>query len=258
MSPDLDPAKLLRLHGVTKQIAQASLRRLRGHLDATAPLFRSRRFLGDYMEGTGKETATGADRNFADLQQLFARVSVRPFDLRPELRSPLEPVAAQFQIEEWEYIQGIETDRGWQSIRVTTPLTWVVTYQSALSLATLRGVMADGGQRNPEAVRGFVLRACLMHELLAKLPALKDLLEGLRYQVAVRHSPQLGDLPLVTVSAPFRTFRPSDQLVGMAAGLAGGTSFAEVLDVESVRDMCDPLRHEALGILTSQQIPIES
>jgi hypothetical protein len=258
MSPDLDPAQLLRLHGATKQVAQACLRRLRAHLDTMAPLFRSRRFLGDHMEGTGKEAAISADHNFADLQQLYGRAAVRPFDLRPEIRSPLESVASQFQIDEWEYIQAIETDRGWQSIRISTPLTWVVSYKSSLSLPSLLGVMAGGGQRDPEAVRAFVLRACLMNELFAKMPALKDLLQGLRFPVTVRHLPQFGELPLVTVSAPFRTFRPDDKLVAMAAGLAGGTSFAEVLDIESVRNLSDPLREEALAILANQQVVMES
>src|SRR4051794_22403649 len=254
MSSALDPTQLLRLHGVTKQVAQVCLRRLRAHLETMGPLFRSRRFLGDHMEGTGKEGAPGADRNFADLQHLYGRAAVRPFDLRPELRSPLESVASQFQIDEWEYIQAVQTDDRWQSIRVTTPLTWVVTYNSSLSLPTLLGIMASGGQRDPEAVRAFVLRACLMSELFEKLPALKDLLQGLRFPVAVRHLPQFGELPLVTVSAPFRTFRPDDKLVAMAAGLAGGTSFAEVLDIESVRNLSDPLREEALAILANQQV----
>ena len=36
---------------------------------------------------------------------------------------------------------------------------------------------------------------------------------------------------MVTISAPFKTLRPSDNLVTMASGLAGGASFAEVLDL---------------------------
>jgi hypothetical protein len=97
-----------------------------------------------------------------------------------------------------------------------------------------------------------------MSELFEKLPALKDLLQGLRFPVTVRRLPQFGELPLVTVSAPFRTFRPDDKLVAMAAGLAGGTSFAEVLDIDSVRNLSDPLREEALAILANQQVVTES
>jgi hypothetical protein len=250
MSVELEPAKLLSLHGVTKEVAQASIRHLKTQIDAMALLLRPRRFLGDHIEAAAKEAVPAADRNFADLQELYARVAVNPFDLRPELRTPLESITTQFQFDEWEYTYAAETDRGWQSIRVTTPLTWVISYATSYSLATVRGVATGSGQRDVDAVRAFVLRACLMHELFAKIPSLVSLLEGLRYKVEVRRSPQLGELPLITVSAPFRTLRPPDQLVAMASGLAGGTSFAEVLDVESVRSLGDPLRDETIEILS--------
>jgi hypothetical protein len=254
MSLDLEPAKLLDLHDLTREVAQASLRRLKAQVEAMAPLFRPRRFLGDHIDGAGKEAVPAADRNLADLEQLYARVAVKPFDLRPELRTPLESVATQLQFDEWEYTHAAETDRGWQSIRVTAPLTWMVSFASPYSLGTLRGVVAGSGRRDAEAVRAFVLHACLIHELFSKIPALAELLGALRYKVEVRKSSQLGDLPLVTISAPFRTFRPPDKLVAMAAGLAGGVTFSEVLDVESVRDWPDLLRDEVSGILQRRQI----
>jgi hypothetical protein len=256
MSIELEPPKLLSLHSLTKEVAQICLRHLRTQVDAMAPLFRPRRYLGDHMEGAGTESATAADRNMASLREHYARVAVKPFDLRPELRTPLESVTTQFQFDEWEYTHATQTDQGWQPIRVTTPLTWVLSYATSYSLSTLRGVVAGSGQRDVEAIRGFVLRACLMHELFAKIPGLKDLLQGLRYKVEMRQSPQLGDLPLLTVSAPFKTFRPPDKLVSMASGLAGGASFAEILDVESIHSLSDPLRDEVLEILQRRKLEI--
>src|SRR5580704_815593 len=102
MSNELEPTKLLSLHGLTKEVAHASLRHLKTQVEAMAPLFRPRRFLGDHIEGASKESVPGADRNFGDLQELYSRVAVKPFDLRPELRSPLESVATQLQFDEWE------------------------------------------------------------------------------------------------------------------------------------------------------------
>src|SRR5580658_6011105 len=158
---DLEPTKLLGLHGLTKNISQACLRHLKSHIEAMAPLFRPRRILGDHMEGSGKEPVSSGDRNLAELQELYARVAVKPFSLRPELRAPLESVSTQFQLDEWEYTHATETERGWSSIRVTTPLTWVLSYATSYSLGSLRGVVSGVGQRDPEAVRAFVLRACL-------------------------------------------------------------------------------------------------
>lgn len=84
MPLDLEPAKLLALHGLTKDLAQASLRRLKTEIEAMGPLFRPRRYLGDWMQGAGKETGAADERNFADLKRLYAQVAVKPFDLRPE------------------------------------------------------------------------------------------------------------------------------------------------------------------------------
>jgi hypothetical protein len=112
----------------------------------------------------------------------------------------------------------------------------------------LRQVLAGQGERDAEAVRAFVLRSCLMQLHFTKFPAISELLAGLRYKVEVRQSPETGELPLVTISAPFSTIRPPDSLVTVASGLAGGTSFAEVIDLASVQSLKDPLREQIAAI----------
>ena len=87
-----------------------------------------------------------------------------------------------------------------------------------------------------------------MHLHFTKFPAIAELLAGLRYRVEVRRSPELGELPLVTISAPFSTIRPPDNLLTIASGLAGGASFAEVLDLGTVRNLQDPLRQDIATI----------
>jgi hypothetical protein len=208
------------------------------------------------MEGAGREAAVGADQNATALRELYRRVAIKPFDLRPELPNTLESIATTFQLHEWEYLHPTQTDRGWQSIRVSTPLSWVLTYASPYSIATLRDVIGGNAQRDTEAVRAFVLRACVMHELFRKTPAIAELLSALRYHVEVKSSPQFGELPFITISAPFRTFRPADSLVATAAGMAGTQAFAEILEVESVRTLSDPLKDETLGILEQHKIDI--
>ena len=81
-----------------------------------------------------------------------------------------------------------------------------------------------------------------------RFPAIGELLAGLRYKVEVRQSPETGELPLVTISAPFSTVRPPDSLVTVASGLAGGTSFAEVIDLATVQSLKDPLREQIAAI----------
>lgn len=247
----LNIEQLLHLHTLTKDVSKSCQKQLRGYFDTMALLFRPRRTLGDAIEGSERDAASNTDRTVAELRDLYKRVAVRPFDLRPELNLPLESVSTQIQLHEWEYLHQIKTDRGWRGVRVTTPLTWVVTYSSTYSLAMLRQALAGQEARNPEAVRAFVLRACVLHLHFLKFPAIAELLAGLRYRVEVRRSPELGDLPLVTVSAPCATVRPPDNLVTIASQLAGGTNFAEVLDVETARNLHDPFREEITGIFRS-------
>jgi hypothetical protein len=244
----LNVEQLLHLHTLTKEVSKLCQKQLRGYLDTMALLFRPRRMLGDAMEGAERESVGGSERTVAELRELYRKVAPRPFDLRPELSFPLESVSTQIQLYEWEYLHQTKTDRGWRNIKVTSPLTWVLAYSSNYSLPMLRQVLAGQEERDSDAVRAFVLRACLMHLHFTKFPALADLLAGLRYRVEVRASPETGDLPLVTVSAPFATIRPPDSLVTVASGLAGGASFAEVLDLATVQNLQDPLREQITAI----------
>ena len=247
-APALNMEQLLQLHSLTKEVAKHCQKQLRTYLDTTAMLFRPRRSLGDAIEGSERESVPHSERNVTELRELYRKVALRPFDLRPELSVPIESISTQIQLQEWEYTHTMKTERGWQNIKVTAPLTWVVSYSSAYSLSILRQVLAGKEERNADSVRAFVLRACLMSVHFAKFPGLVELFNGLRFRVEVRHSPDLGDLPLVTISAPFSTLRPPDQLVVVASGLAGGSSFTEVLNLDSVREIRDPLREEIAAV----------
>jgi hypothetical protein len=245
----LNVEQLLHLHNLTKDVSTLCEKQLRIYLEALAPLFRPRRVLGDHVEGTGRESVVGADQNLAELRDVYQRVSGRPFDLRRELMTPLESVSTQIQLYEWEYVQEVRTERDCRNITVRAPLTWVLCYPSTYSLSMLKQVLAGRQDRDPESVRAFVLRACIMNLLFSKQPALSGLFEGLRYHAEVRKSPQFGELPLVTVSAPLRTVRPTDDLVLVATGVAGGNVFEEVLDLDDAREIHDPLRDQLYGIL---------
>jgi hypothetical protein len=247
----LNVDQLLHLHALTKEVSKFCQKQLRGYLDTIAMLFRPRRILGEAIEGGERESVGGSDRTLGELRDIYKKVASRPFDLRPELNPPLESIATQMQLYEWEYLHETKTERGWQSIKVTSPLTWVLAYSSPYSISMVRQVLAGQQEREPENVKAFVLRACILHLQFTKFPAIAELLAGLRYRVEVRHSPEMGELPLVTISAPLATIRPPDNLVTMAAGLAGGASFAEVLDLSSVKNLQDPFRQEIGAILRS-------
>ena len=241
--------QLPRLHQLTVEVQKICRGSLRTYLDALAPLFRPRRVLGEHMEGAGRESVVGAEQTFTELRETYFKACGRPFDLRKDLQSPLESVGTQIALYEWEYVYDVRTQRESRTITVVSPLTWVLTFPSTYSLSMLRQVIAGKQERDPEGVRSFVLRSCLMHLQFAKLPELKALFEGLRYKVEVRKSAQLGELPLVTVSAPIRTVRPADDLLLAATGLSGRTGFEEVIDDYAAAHIADPLQAQILKVL---------
>ena len=244
-SPALTIERLLELHNLTKDVAAHFERNLRSILDATAPLFRPRRFLGDHMEGQGKESLIGADQNVAELRAIFAKTAGNPFNLRKELPSPLHSVSSQVQIYPWEYYHEVKG----RMIHVTAPLTWVLTFPSTYSLSMFRAVVAGKQEPDPDSLRTFVLNAVIMHELIRHHSSLVTLLASTRYRLEVRKSPMLGELPLVTLSAPFDTMRPNDDLVSLAAGLSGGSAFQEIVDLDQAREGRDPVRDQLAAIL---------
>jgi hypothetical protein len=241
--------QLGRLHRITQQVEKTCRTQLRAYLDALAPLFRPRRVLGNHMEGSGKETVTGSDQNLADLRDVYFKACGRPFDLRKELPVPLESVPSQIQLHEWEYTHNIQTERERMTINVVAPLTWVLAFPSAYTYSMVRQVVTGQQERDAESLRSFVLRASLMHLMFSRLPELTTLFEGLRYRVEIRKSPQLGDLPLVTVSAPIATHRPSDDLLLLAVRFTGRSGFVEVVDPEQAAQISDPLQSQIVKIL---------
>jgi hypothetical protein len=201
------------------------------------------------MDGAGKETVTAADQNINELREIYFKACGRPFDLRKDLPTPLESVPAQIQFYEWEYMYDIRSERERKTITVVSPLTWVLAYSSTYTLSMMRQVVAGKQEQDAEGVRSFVLRACLMQLLFSKITELRPLFEGLRYRVEIRKSPQLGELPLVTLSAPVTTIRPTDDLLMTATGLSGRTGFEEVIDEDQAAHIPDPLQAQLLKVL---------
>src|ERR1700756_1444220 len=93
----LNVEQLLHLHTLTKEVSKFCQKQLRGYLDTMSLLFRPRRVLGEAIEGGEKESVGGSDRNLTELRELYRKVALRPFDLRPELSVPLESISTQMQ-----------------------------------------------------------------------------------------------------------------------------------------------------------------
>lgn len=243
--------QLVDLRSKTEAVSDFLLKQLQARLETLRPLFAPRRLLGDYVRSAVKEEVVGADRALAQLREKFAEVCARPFALPPEIdKSALELIENRLELYPWEYTHEAKTDQETKTVTISSPLRWIFTYGSGYTLSQLRTVLAGKEKRQSEHVRQFVVNALAMHFLLAKFPGLLQLLGDLRYEVQTETAPGLGTVPLVTISACVPSFRPPDDLILAATRLSGVPAFIEIIEVDAVRRLQDPLKtrfEEMLG-----------
>jgi hypothetical protein len=90
----------------------------------------------------------------------------------------------------------------------------------------------------------FVLRAILLNMVVQKCPRVAELLRALRFDLESTPCEELHGLPVVTIKFALPSFRPDDSLIMKATNLSGVPAFIELLDVNIVRAMSDPIKAE--------------
>jgi hypothetical protein len=229
------------LRAKTEVIAQFLHQRLKAHLETLRLLLAPRRLLGKYV-GV-KEDVVGVDKAFAQLQELYRGVCGKPFALAAELdEGPLKLLENRLELYPWEYTYQAKSERETKTATITSPVRWVLTYSAGYTLSQVLQAVIGKEQRQTDALRQFVVNALVMHLVFAKYPGIVQLLTDLRYQVGVEKSPSLGELPLVTLSACLPSFRPADQLILTAIRFSGVSAFIELIDMDMLDTLHDPLK----------------
>ena len=233
--------QLADLREKTEAISQFLQKQLKAYLETLRPLLAPRRMLGKY---TGvKEDVVGAERAFAQLQEQYKGVCARPFALPPELDpDPLSNIDNRLDLQPWEYTHQAKGERESKLLTITSPVRWILAYSSEYTTSQLTQTLASREQRRSDAVRQFVVNALVMHAMLAKFPGIAQLLTDLRYDIQTEKSPALGDLPLVTIRSCLPSFRPMDDLMLTASRFSGVPAFIELIDIEALNTLPDPLK----------------
>jgi hypothetical protein len=232
--------QLAKLREQTEAIAGFLRNRLKGYLETLRPLFAPRRLLGKYVDR--KEDVSGSEKAVAQVREKFKEVCGAPFSLTPDLDNDvLASVDNRPELYPWEYTYEAEGEGEPRALVITSPVRWVLTYRSGYTLSQLRQALAGKHERRSADVRQFVVNALVMQLFLARYPGIAQLLSDLRFEVQVDKCPGLGALPFVTLSACLPSFRPADNLILMATRFAGVSNFVELIDVEAVHALQDPL-----------------
>jgi hypothetical protein len=133
---------------------------------------------------------------------------------------------------------------------VRCPLTWTVSY--AGFTPSLFRQLLDSKTRPPNQLQRFMLAYLGLHLVTKMQPGVVDLLHDLRFPVATTKDPQFGDLPMTRITAGVATERPADAVIIESAELTGMDGFEEVVKVEDIQGLRDPLREQLLEIAKEQ------
>ncbi len=242
----LDNQEFLKLRQATEKISDVLARRLKSHLDVLRPLFVPKRLLGSYIKSATMEDVPGSDKAFAQLQERYTALSGEPFNLPKKLQTPLAPISNQLEVAPFQYplYFGGSKDK---AITVTSPIAWVLGYRSECPMARLKAMISGSETRQPDDMKGSLVAHLTPILFMEHFTALRQLLEDLRYTVSIDE--ELSDpakLPVVMMKAPLETFLPPDDFILQVTQLSGVPAFQELIDLEQIQNMPDPLRESLL------------
>jgi hypothetical protein len=251
MTEEFSTGRLLYMRRITRAVSEYLVLQLKEHLATISPLMRPRRLLGDYIESGTPEQVVDADKNFTALNEIFSKAAGKPFDLPRPLRPPLKPVGLSLEIYPWEYRHEIRTGESVRAVTITSPVRFVVSYASGLSFSRLRLGVAGKEDCKQEDLREYVIRCCLMHLVLSRYAGIAGLFRSLRWEVNTSASPDLGGLPLTTLTSPLKTMLPPDSLILESTEMSGMSQFEEVVDLDALPGVRDPLIEKVDAIVAA-------
>ena len=238
---------LLVLRKLTRAITDAVRVQMTEYLKTLTPLLRPKAVLGDYIQGGPKEPSRKSDKAFGDLQTLYDAVAAaRPYNLPRELSPPLSFPTVGLEITPLDYYHVAQSGTDTRKIKVRCPLTWVLTYTDFPP--TRLQELLDAKARSIEELQRFVLSYLVIHLATTSDPALKQVFEALHFPLTTSKVPQFGELPITRIGIGISTSRPSDALMIESAELTGMDVFEEVVKVEDIAGLGDPLKERLIEI----------
>jgi hypothetical protein len=246
---DITLDQLLELRQQTERLSELLKGQLAGYLSTMRPLVAPRRVLGRYAGAVG--SIAREEEAFQLLAKKYKDVAGR-FQVGSELeKEHLSAVDADLDLYPWEYTHEASGDDQSHPVTVTSPVRWVLTYHSDYTLAQIRQAMAGKAERRIHAMRTFVVHALAVDLVFSRNEGVSRILTDLRYTVSTEYNAEFGKLPLTTLHAPLRSFLPADKLVLSSTRFSGVPAFIELIDMESIDELEDPLREKLSEIAGS-------
>ena len=236
-SQPLTLSELPELRRETEAVSKLLREQIVGHAETLRPLFVPERIFGKLAGG--KNEVRGADFALEELRKKYRPFSSKPYDLPSEFNPQwLTLVGTALELHPWSYAYEVDG----KTITMTSPVRWVVTYQSNYDLAHVKAILGGKEAARLDFLRQFVVNALVLSIVLSRHPGLAPLFADLRYELKVETPEDLGGLPVVTITSILNSFRPPDDLIKAATAFSGVPEFIELVDLESLAKPKDILK----------------
>ncbi len=246
---EFDLNQMAPLRNASQMISQYLYQKIESYLEPLNALFAPKRVLGEYLEGFSRESVRGAEKNFAILADRYAKVCNATFHIPGKLKSPVPAIRNKLKIYPWEYPYQIGGDPA-QTITISSPVKWILTYDYPYTLSNVLKANRKGEKLQLEETRQFVINTVTLWLLMSKEAGLKQILADLRYPVSEDTSSVSGDLPFIVISSSIQSFIPQDDLIQTVTQLSGKPVFEELVDLESVDSITDPLAEKLKALVS--------
>jgi hypothetical protein len=245
---------LLVLRKLTRAIASDLRGQLVEHLTALTAVLRPETVFGKLIQGGGqKDWVVKSDQAQRELKELYDRIApAAPFNLRTDLTPPFDIGGLSLEITPVEYTHVAQGESGGRKITVRCPLAWTLSYKGFAPPAFKQ--LLGARTRTPADLQRFLLAYLALHLVTKMQPGVMGLLSSLRFPATASTDPELGSLPLTRISVEVATERPSDAVMIESAEVTGMDAFEEVVKVEDIARLRDPLRERLLETV-SQHAP---
>lgn len=250
MDETFSTQRLLALRKLTRAVADLLRSQMKDHLTTLAPLFRPRQVLGNYVGSSAYEASRTGEKAFRDLQELYQTIAQsKTYRLPVELKTPLEVISPQLEMTPVEYIHVASSGGQSKNVMISSPLRWVLTYKG-FGPGRLQELV-DAEHRTTDQLQQIVLHYLMMNSVVSKQPGLSKIMDALHFPITTERSEAFGDLPITYVSSSISTVRPPDELLVESTEISGMDTFEEVVQLQDVDKLRDPLKEELQAIINS-------
>ena len=244
--------RLLATRKLTRAVSEVLRGQMKEYLSTLAPLLRPQIALGGYLVGTTKDPVRGADQAYKELEILYDSVArAKPFDLTQDLKPPLDLVSSALDMTVMEYSYKVNTQRQSKTVVVSKPLKWALTY-TGFAPAKLADLLANR-TRDPNELQSFIIHYLVMHLVMARQAGVRAMLDALHFPITTDRSALFGELPVTSISSAVSTLRLPDEVIIESTEVSGMDAFEEVVNVDGIASLRDPLRERLLAIVKESE-----